>query len=92
MQYPDDTRRVIYLLPLGDFEGNYSNGALGSVALLGDDVVPALAWAHSVTYLLGATALAAVIGGPEVHEVGWQFLLYPVLGGLASWAAIYKPG
>ena len=26
-------------LPLGDFEVNYSNGALGSVALLGDDVV-----------------------------------------------------
>lgn len=36
----------------------------------------------------GATALAAVIGGAEVHDLGWSFLLNPLLGNVAGVLAI----
>jgi CBS-domain-containing membrane protein len=36
----------------------------------------------------GATALAAVIGGAEVHDLAWGFLLHPVLSNVLGMLAI----
>lgn len=82
------------------FAGHLVSGAIGVLCyrLLPDAVwTPAVAVSLAIAamqYLRcvhppgGATALAAVIGGEEVHELGWWFLVNPVLSNVAGMLAI----
>ncbi|HEY0963678.1 MAG TPA: HPP family protein [Pseudomonadales bacterium] len=82
------------------FAGHVISAAIGVLCYR---LFPAEAWTPALAVCLaiaamqylrcvhppgGATALAAVIGGAEVHQLGWWFLVNPVLSNVAGMLAI----